>query len=74
MTNDNKISLPNYILKSMSGTLKLLQMKPQSMEYFDLSLDGFWKSFWALAVMAPAFLLEFIYGNDILLSFVIFIS
>ena len=62
MTNDNKISLPNYILKSMSGTLKLLQMKPQSMEYFDLSLDGFWKSFWALAVMAPAFLIEFIYG------------
>ena len=62
MTNDNKISLPNYILKSMSGTLKLLQMKPESMEYFDLSIDGFWKSFWALAVMTPAFLLEFIYG------------
>jgi len=68
MTNDNKISLPNYILKSMAGALKLVQMKPQSMEYFDLSSDGFWKSFWALAVMTPAFLLELIYGAQAELS------
>ena len=62
MTNDNEISLPNYILKSMAGAWKLVRANPKSMEYLDLSSDGFWKSFWALAVMTPAFLLEIIYG------------
>ena len=64
MTNDNEISLPNYILKSMAGAWKLVNANPKSMEYLDLSSDGFWKSFWALAVMIPAFILEIIYGSQ----------
>ena len=35
----------------------LARANPKAMEYFDLSSDGFWKSFWAIAAMAPAFLL-----------------
>jgi len=62
MTNDNEISLPNYILRSLTGAWKLVNVNPKSMDYLDLSSDGFWKSFWALAVMTPAFLLEIIYG------------
>tara|TARA_R110002096_G_scaffold415163_1_gene616656 strand:+ start:43073 stop:43696 length:624 start_codon:yes stop_codon:yes gene_type:complete len=64
MTNDNEMSLPNYILKSMAGAWKLVSMNRNSMDYFDLSSDGFWKSFWALGVMVPAFLLEVIYGSQ----------
>lgn len=62
MTNDNQMSLPNYILRSLSGAWKLVRANPKSMEYLDLSSDGFWKSFLALGVMTPAFLLEIIYG------------
>lgn len=62
MTNDDQMSLPNYILRSLSGAWKLVRANPKSMEYLDLSSDGFWKSFLALGVMTPAFLLEIIYG------------
>lgn len=56
------MSLPNYILRSLSGAWNLVRANPKSMEHLDLSSDGFWKSFWALGVMTPAFLLEVIYG------------
>ncbi len=35
----------------------MARANPKAIEYFDLSSDGFWKSFWAIAAMAPAFLL-----------------
>ena len=35
----------------------LARANPEAMEHFDLSSDGFWKSFWAIAAMAPAFFL-----------------
>lgn len=57
MTNDNEMTLPNYILNSLNGAWKLARATPNSMQYFDLSSDGFWKSFWAIAVMLPAFIL-----------------
>jgi len=64
MSDENKISMPNYILRSMAGAWKLVQANPKSMEYLDLSPDGFWKSFWALIAMTPAFILEIIYGSQ----------
>ncbi|MBT5072780.1 MAG: hypothetical protein HOJ34_07305 [Kordiimonadaceae bacterium] len=57
MTNDNEMTLPSYILKSLNGAWKLVQARQNPMQYFDLSSDGFWKSFWAIAVMIPAFIL-----------------
>lgn len=51
------MTLLNYILNSLNGAWKLARAKPDSMQYFDLSSDGFWKSFWAIAVMVPAFIL-----------------
>lgn len=66
MSNDNHTSLPNYILKSMNGAWKLVQAKPNAMDYFDLSSDGFWKSFWAIAAMLPGLILitVFHYQNN----------
>ena len=35
----------------------LAHLDPRGMEYFDRSVEGFWRSFWAAAVMAPAYML-----------------
>ncbi|HRW29171.1 MAG: hypothetical protein KDF58_11215 [Alphaproteobacteria bacterium] len=40
----------------------MIKINPKAMDYFDLSSDGFWKSFWAIAVMLPVFILSIIYG------------
>lgn len=55
MTNDNEMTLPQYIQASVKGAFKFVQAKPSAMDYLDNSPDGFWKSFWAIAVMAPMF-------------------
>jgi hypothetical protein len=39
------------------GAWRLAHLDPRGMEYFDRSIDGFWRSFWAAAVMAPAYIL-----------------
>ena len=53
MSGDNQITIGSYIQYSLKAALKLVKLNPHSMEYFDLSSDGFWKSFWAIAVMVP---------------------
>ncbi len=58
MTDDNQISLPTYIQRSLLGAWKLVQVNPKAMDYLDISSDGFWKSFWAIAVMIPVFILK----------------
>lgn len=57
MSDQNQISLPNYIVRSLAGAWKLVLRNPKAMDHLDLSTDGFWKSFWALSVMFPAFVL-----------------
>lgn len=64
MNENNEISLPNYILRSLFAAWKLIQANSKAMEFFDLSSDGFWKSFWAIAVMFPVFILSVIYGSQ----------
>jgi hypothetical protein len=39
------------------GAWRLAHLDPRGMEYFDRSEEGFWRSFWAAAVMAPAYAL-----------------
>lgn len=39
------------------GAWRLAHLDPRGMDYFDRTLDGFWRSFWAAAVMAPAYAL-----------------
>lgn len=50
-------SLLNYIYRSLKGAWELAKLNPKGMDYFDLSAEGFWRSFWAIAVVAPFFLL-----------------
>lgn len=64
MSNNNDIiSLPNYIFRSLTGAWNLVRVNKNSMEHFDISSDGFWKSFWAIIVMLPIFLVGLIYGS-----------
>ncbi len=58
MSGEKNIPLLNYILYSLSAAWKLVRIDPRAMEYFDLSSDGFWKSFWAIAVIIPIFCLN----------------
>jgi hypothetical protein len=37
------------------GAWRLAHLDPRGMEYFDTSVEGFWRSFWAAALMAPFF-------------------
>jgi hypothetical protein len=39
------------------GAWRLAHLDPRGMDYFDRTIDGFWRSFWAAAVMAPAYAL-----------------
>jgi hypothetical protein len=61
MSDEKQISLPNYIIYSLSAAWKLVQINPRAMEYFDLTSDGFWKSFWAIALIIPVFVLNIFY-------------
>ncbi len=65
MTNDRQISLINYIWYSLIGAWKFVQTNPKAMDYLDLTADGFWKSFWAIAVMCPLLLFQIlVYSNS----------
>ncbi len=64
MSEEKPLSLPNYILYSLSAAWKLVKVDPKAMDYFDLSSDGFWKSFWAVALIIPVFILNLVYTSD----------
>ncbi len=53
----NSVKLSEYIRGSLRGAWEMARANPKAMDYFDLSSDGFWKSFWALGVMAPVYIL-----------------
>lgn len=42
---------------SLYGAWRLAHLDPRGMQYFDTSVNGFWRSFWAAVVMAPAYVL-----------------
>ena len=39
------------------GAWRLAHLDPRGMQYFDSSFEGFWRSFWAAALMAPLYAL-----------------
>lgn len=53
----NNVKLGEYIRNSLRGAWEMARANPKAMDYFDLSSDGFWKSFWAIGVMAPVYIL-----------------
>lgn len=42
-----------YITQSLKGAWELIKLNPRGMDYFDKTADGFWKSFWVLALGTP---------------------
>ena len=46
-----------HIIQSLKGAWQLIKLNPRGMDYFDKSADGFWKSFWVLAIGTPILLL-----------------
>lgn len=45
-----------YLAESLTGAWRLARLKPDGFAWFDLSADGFWRSFLAMPVAAPLFL------------------
>lgn len=45
------------IVYGIYGAWRLAHLDPAGMQYLDTSLRGFWRSFWAAAVIAPAYAL-----------------
>src|SRR5262245_44588161 len=43
------------IVRSVMGAWRLARLDPAGMGYFDTSIAGFWRSFWAAAVVAPPY-------------------
>ena len=64
MANDDQIKLSSYFQHSLMGAWQLIKVNPKAMDYFDLSSDGFWKSFWAIALMLPAFVFWALYNIE----------
>jgi len=54
---ENKKSLIAYFIQSVTGAWQLVRLNPRAMEYFDISAEGFWKSFWAIPLASPLFLM-----------------
>ena len=47
----------NEIARSLTGAWQLFLDRPGAMRYFDISMDGFWRSFRAIVLVLPAYLL-----------------
>jgi len=62
---EQKQSLINYFIRSLSGAWELIKLNPRAQHYFDKSADGFWKSFWAVLLVAPIFFLGLSTSYDV---------
>jgi len=50
-------SLIAYFIQSIIGAWELVKLNPRAMAYFDISAEGFWRSFWAIPLASPLFFL-----------------
>ena len=58
--------MPLEVTRSIHGAWRIARMDPDALDYFDLTIDGFWRSFAALLVVAPFYIIFLIlnYGNQ----------
>jgi hypothetical protein len=45
--------LARHIAGAIYGIWRLLRLDPGGLEFFERSIDGFWRSWWSLAVLYP---------------------
>lgn len=43
------------IIRSLTGAWRLFLDRPDAMRYFDVSVDGFWRSFYVILLILPAY-------------------
>jgi hypothetical protein len=43
------------VLSALYGAYRLARLEPAGMTYFNLTVDGFWRSFFAAVLVAPAY-------------------
>jgi hypothetical protein len=48
---------PAEVLRSLYGTWRLARMDVSGMQHFNLSVEGFWRSFFAAIIIAPGYAL-----------------
>jgi hypothetical protein len=48
---------PDEIVRSLTGAWRLLLDRSDALRFFDVSVDGFWRSFGAILLVLPAFIL-----------------
>lgn len=48
---------PDEALRSIVGAARLARLDPAARNYFDLSVEGFWRSFGAMLYVAPLYLI-----------------
>jgi hypothetical protein len=54
------------VTRSIHGAWRIARMDPGALKFFDLSIDGFWRSFIALLIVAPFYIMFLIlnHGNQ----------
>ena len=45
------------IARAIQGCWRLARFDPSGMDFFDKTIEGFWRSFWVAAIVAPAYML-----------------
>ena len=45
------------VARAIQGCWRLARLDPSGMDFFDKTIDGFWRSFWVAALVAPAYML-----------------
>jgi hypothetical protein len=48
--------------RSLYGALRLARFDPRGMDYFDLSVEGFWRSFAAVLIVLPGYIVLVLRG------------
>jgi hypothetical protein len=52
------VAAPRSVASALYGAWRLARFDPGGMSYFDLSIDGFWASFLAAALLYPLYVLQ----------------
>ncbi len=55
--------MPLEVTRSIHGAWRIARMDPDALNYFELSIDGFWRSFVALLVVAPFYIMFLILNH-----------
>jgi hypothetical protein len=56
------------IVRSLTGAWDLFRDRPDAMRYFDVSVEGFWRSFGAIVLIVPLYVITVIAERQVLVA------